>query len=114
MEAVKELISITTNSNKDAINMEAAKPIYEAIRMNAVQIFEHKSNAWKTVRLFALDKYEDAKELAKDLIQESVQQDPDEEASCGIVAEVNLLPALLDRKLVYVIEDTKEVVMLDI
>lgn len=110
----KELVTITTNLNRDTINMEAAKPIYEAIRMNAVQIFEHKSNAWKTVRLFSLDKYEDAKELAKDLVQESVQQDPDEEASCGIVAEVNLLPALLDRKLVYVIEDTKEIVMLDI
>lgn len=110
----KELISITTNLNRDTINMEAVKNMYQAIRMNAVQIFEHKSKAWKTVRLFALDKYEDAKELAKDLIQESVQQDPDEEASCGIVAEVNLLPALLDRKLVYVIEDTKEIVMLDI
>ena len=114
MEAVKELISMTTNSNKDAINMEAAKPIYEAIRMNAVQVFEHKSNAWKTIRLFSLDKYDDAKKLASDLIQESVQQDPNEEASCGIVAEVNLLPALLDRKLVYVIEDTKEIVMLNI
>lgn len=110
----KELVIITTNLNRDTINMEAVKNMYQAIRMNAVQIFEHKSNAWKTVRLFALDKYEDAKELAKDLIQESVQQEPDEEASCGIVAEVNLLPALLDRKLVYVIEDTKEIVMLDI
>ena len=110
----KELVTITTNLNRDTINMEAVKNMYQAIRMNAVQIFEHKSNAWKTVRLFALDKYEDAKELAKDLIQESVQQEPDEETSCGIVAEVNLLPALLDRKLVYVIEDTKEIVMLDI
>lgn len=93
-------------SKTSAINLQP-------IRMNAVQIFNYTSNSWKTIRFFGLDEYDDAAKMAHELIKETVKTESNENIACVIVAEVDLIPAILRGKQVYVVKDTGETVIVN-